>query len=150
MTIPMNEKLAIQIRLGTKDDLPFILDSWIKMTKHTYPNQYALDFHQHFQERLQPLVQSSLTLVAHLEGEPNEVVSYLVYGSFRKRLVIHYAYTKLDARNQGIVRQLIQFANPENMPIVFTHAAKNENMMNALAKKHIFDPSVLQLMMGNP
>lgn len=89
---------------------------------------------------------TSLTLIAHLQDEPDEIISYLVYSSFRGNQVIHFAYTKVDARNQGILKQLLIFSNPEHMPVILTSPTKNENIMAALTKHYIFDPTVLQLM----
>jgi hypothetical protein len=145
--IKNNELVPFEIRLATTDDIHFITNSWLLSTKHQYPNQYALDFAKHYTEYLSKLTSRSISLVAHLQEEPSEILSYLVYTSFRKNMVVHFAYSKVDARNQGIVRNLLQFANPEKLPIVFTHPAKNENLMQHFARKWIFDPSVIQLLM---
>lgn len=138
--------LTVDIRLGTKQDIPFIADSWVKSIKHIYPNQYALDFTSHYHDHVAKLMNTSLTLIAHLQDEPDEIISYLVYSSFRGNQVIHFAYTKVDARNQGILKQLLIFSNPEHMPVILTSPTKNENIMAALTKHYIFDPTVLQLM----
>lgn len=145
---PINpaDKLDIQLRLGTKDDLPFIVSSWTQMTKHTYPNMFALDYNKHFGERIARLVNKSSVVVAHLDGEPNEIVGYIVYTTFIKSCVVHYTYVKLDARGQGISNTLLAFANPIVLPVVFTHPPKNENLMNKLCTKYIYDPYVLELM----
>jgi hypothetical protein len=136
-----------KIRLATTDDLHFIQDSWLKAASHTYPNQHALDFATHQKQRMQTLIDASVIIVAHLPEDSNELLSYLVYSSFRGNLVIHYSYTKTDARNKGILRSLIGFAaGPNTVPIVFTQAAKNENIMKHYANKFIFDPSVLNVM----
>ena len=132
------------IRIGTKDDLSFILDSWIKTAKYIYPNQYVLDFNKKYNEYLNVLIEKSTIIVSCIDNDPKDIVSYLVYSSFVGRfLVIHFAYTKVAARKEGIISSLINFANPNNDPVVFTHAAKNENIMKVLCLKYIFDPSVL-------
>lgn len=138
--------LACQIRLGMVDDLPFILDSWTQQMKHIYPNQYQKDFSVQYQRYLRALIAKSTILVAYLEGEEDQIISYLVYTSFENRMVIHYAYTKVDARGDGKVHDLILFGNPLSLPIVFTHAAKNENIMIAFVKKHTYDPTLIELM----
>ena len=143
------DKLNIAIRLAEKTDLPFILDSWTQCMKHMYPNQYALDFSKNYQnDHLKPLIEKSGSVIAHLEDEANEIISFLVFGSFKDNLIVHYAYTKVDARKQGIINQLIEFASvgATKQSIIFTHAAKNENTMMALMKKYIYDPSILRIM----
>lgn len=137
--------LQVQIRLADKRDLHFIKDSWLKSTSHQYPNQYALDFSKHFQSHMNSLLFNSVQLVAYLEGESDRIISYLVYSSFKSSQVVHFAYTKADARKQGIVNQLLHFSNPTRQPVIFTHAPKNENVMVYLASKYIFDPSILKL-----
>jgi hypothetical protein len=134
------------IRLATVDDLAFIKDSWLKAEKHTFPNSYALDFSEHFHSHMASIIDQSVILVAHLWDDANEILSYLIYSSFRNSQVIHFAYTKSDARRQGILNKLIKFSNVTNAPIVFTHAAKNENIMKALCKHYIYDPNILKLM----
>ena len=141
----MIDNLPIQIRLSTNDDNNFIIDSWTNTMKHMYPNQYALDFHTHYQNYVKSLIINSLSVVAHLENEPNEIISYLVYTFFRSSQVVHFAYTKLDARNQKILNRLIDFSNPEKHPVVFTHPAKNENIMHYLCSKYIYDPSIMSI-----
>lgn len=136
-----------EIRLGTIDDTHFIINSWILTMKHIYPHQYELDFTKRYTQYLNKLVSNSACLVANPIGDNNEILSYLVYSSFKQNLVAHFAYTKVDARNQGLLRSLIRFATANtNFPIVFTHPTKNENMMIAFTKKWIFDPSILYLM----
>jgi hypothetical protein len=63
-------------------------------------------------------------------------------------LIIHYAYTKVDARRQGIVKELMEFPKIDGREhtVIFTHPAKNENMMMTLMKKYIYDPSILRIM----
>lgn len=138
----MESKLDYDIRLGTTDDLPFILSSWTGMIGKLYPNQYALDFKDKYKSYLHSLLPTCLTIVAHLSGEPNEILGYLVYSSFRQQLVVHYTYVKLDARRQGIANAMLQFANPINTSIIFTHPANNEKVMQHFSKSYIFDPSI--------
>ena len=138
--------MLTEIRLGRLDDLPFVKDSWLKAEKHTFPNQYALDFSKHFQEHMQSIIDQSVILVANLPDDANEILSYIIYSSFRLNEVVHFAYTKTDARRQGLLNHLLEFSNPSHLPIVFTHAAKNENVMKSLCKRYIFDPSMLKVM----
>jgi hypothetical protein len=142
-TFPTPTNLPIDIRLGTTNDLSFILSSWTIATHHIYPNQYSFHFNENFNNYLRHLINQSVILIAHLPDQPQEILSYLVYTSFRNNLVIHFAYTKLHARRQKIVSRLIQFSNPQDFPIVFTHAPKSESMMISLCEKHVFYPNIL-------
>lgn len=139
------DKLPFAIRLGTVKDTPFIVDSWVKMVSNQYPNQYALDFRPRYQDHVTKILAKSVTLVAHLEGEPDEILSYLVYSSFRKCQVIQFAYTKFDARKQGLLNALLAFSNESRLPVVFTVAAKNGDAMHHFAKRFVFDPTAVAL-----
>lgn len=136
------------IRLGTTDDLHFVISNMAATLSTTYPNQYALNYFTICQQHIRQLCQSSLVLIQHESSDPNDIVSYLIYTSFHNQLVVHYAYTKWDARRQGKLKELIEFANPNGSNIIFTHPAKNENAMKYFASKHIFDPN-LPLLLHN-
>jgi len=131
------------IRLGTKDDYPFILNSWTNQQVHIYPNNYSFQYKAKLQTSLLHLLNKSIVLVLHEESSEVEIVGYLVYGSFLDRQVIHFGYVKHDARREGQLTKLMQFSNPDKKTIVFTYPAKNENLMKVLCDRYIFDPSVL-------
>lgn len=141
--------LDIDIRIGTTDDMPFVADSWCKAMRHQYPNQYAFDFSSNYHDHIYQLLDRSILITAHLQGDTKEILGYLVYkawGSPERKQIIHFAYTKADARQQGIMNKLIEWSNPEHYPIIFTHSAKNETIMRHLAKKYIYDPSILNIL----
>jgi hypothetical protein len=144
------------IRLGVKDDLPFVLSSWLHTVKSQYPNYYQLDFDTLFTQHMHSLLDKSILLVACLDSSPNDIISYLVYTSFprfrgsdasHQQLVCHMAYTRHEERRMGQVNKLIAFAlNGEQHPIVMTTACKNLNCMEALCKKYIYAPQTIGLL----
>lgn len=138
--------LDTTIRIGTTDDIPFVLDAWVKSLRHIYPNQYALDFYPKAIDKCRILLDKSVSLVSHLSDDPNELISFIVYSSFRGSEVVHFAYTKLDARRQGKVKELLQFSNPQFTTTIFTHPAKNESVMKHFSSKYIYDPSILEIL----
>lgn len=133
------------IRLATQDDLTFIISSWTKAMYDLYPHKYALDFTSHYHRYLNNLLNKSLVAVSCWDESPQDIVGYLVYTSFRNELIVHYAYTKLDDRKKGILKDLLAFANPMGAPIIFTHPAKNEKVMQYFVSKYIYDPALLSL-----
>jgi hypothetical protein len=132
------------IRLGTINDLPFIKDSWRKAIKYIYPHQYELDFDKNYQLHMQKLIDNSIILVNHVKDDSNDILSYLIYTSFRGKMVIHFAYSVVDARNNGLVKELMTFASPEKIPVIFTHPAKNEQIMHKLSQSYIYDPTIIE------
>lgn len=145
--ISPNQTLPITIRIGMISDNEFILDSWIKIARHTYPYKYEFDFSKTFVPHVWKILDNSSILVAHLESDSDEIISYLIYTRFKNNLVVHFSYTKVDARNQNIMTRLIDFANLEHhSPVIFTHPPKNENIMIKLCKKYIYDPSIMEML----
>lgn len=137
------------IRFAYTTDIPFIINSWANTIHDIYPNYYVFDFQSKYRTYLKSLIEKSTTIVAVDTLDDNEIISFLVYTSFNNKLVIHFAYTKVDARNTGKLTSLISFANIINTSIIFTHPAKNENRMKHFTSKYIYDPSLLLLLLDN-
>jgi len=133
------------IRLATIDDHRFILDSWVKSMAQIYPNNYDKEFKGKYRLHCQQLLDKSLAMIQALTTDSEEIISYVVFQSFHHKLVINYAYTKADARRQGKVRELLQYLNPENHLVIFTHPCRNENIMEAFVSRFHYDPSILEL-----
>lgn len=134
------------IRLGILKDTAFIKDAWQKSMHHIYPHQYETGFSQRYQAHMQTLIENSITLVAHLPDDEDEILSFLIYTFFNERLVCHFAYTKVGARKEGLLTALIKMAAPNAQSLIFTHPPKNENIMEHFIIKFIYDPSVLQVL----
>jgi hypothetical protein len=131
------------IRLGTLNDVPFIKDAWLKTMRHIYPHQFEVDFAQNYQSHMQTLIDNSITLVAHLKEDEDDILSFLVYTFFRGHLICHFAYTKADIRNQGLLNELLKWAGPVNQSLIMTHPTKNENLMAHFMEKYLFDPTII-------
>src|ERR1700690_3452123 len=117
------EKLEVprwELRLAGPADSEFVLDSWLKTAHRTYPNQYATDFFSDARARVQRILDASVNAVAHVAGMPDELLGHIVYGAWRKMLVLHYAFVKPDARRHGVFRSMLDFANYQQQPIVLT------------------------------
>jgi hypothetical protein len=135
------------IRLASAEDMPFLYESWLRSWHNTYPNRYDADFFVEARAKAGRILQSSVVGVAHVEGEPNELLGYVVFGKWRKSCVVHYAFVKADARKHGVFRSLVAFANFEKFPVLLTAPAQNEDVMKGLMKHAIYDQQVLPLML---
>ncbi len=131
-----------EVRVGLIEDFRFVADSWAKSLRPIGYNYLAFDWFPRKLRDIQAHLERSTVLVAHLDGEPSEIVSYLVYTRVRDIFVAHFAYTKDNARRQGIVRELLAVANAEQLPVAFTQPAKNEETMRHFAGKFVFDPDL--------
>ena len=138
-------KLDTIVRLATIDDDAFIISKWVKSIQNIYPNHYDKEFNTKYRKHVKQLFEKSLAVVSCLEDDHDCIISYMVFTSFNKDLIIHFAYTKPDARRQGKVNDLISYSNPENKLTIFTHPAHNQNVMKYLMSKYVYDPSILKL-----
>jgi hypothetical protein len=132
--------VPVSVRVGIDDDLRFIVASWASTMRSVYPNQYAFDFWPRVTRDIREHLERASALVAYLEDEPDEIISYLVSLRRGNSLVVHFAYTKDAARRQGHVSRLLALANPDGLQLAFTHPARNENAMRAFVAKAVFDP----------
>lgn len=136
------------IRLAEPRDEAFVYDSWLKTSARTYPNMHAADFATFERARVQRLLQSSISAVAQVEGLPDELLGHMVYAMWRGMIVVHFAFTKPDARRNGVFASLLSFADFDGSKrrVVLTSPAQEEKTMAALARKWVFEPHVVALM----
>ncbi len=139
-------QLDLSIRIATIDDLSFIIKSWVRTQSQIYPNNFAFDFYNKYNNYVKSLLDKSVTLVSCLSDSQEDIVGYLVYTSFDGKCVIHFSYVRPEERKVGICNSLIQFANIDNTPIIFTSPAKRQDIMKHLNTKYIFDPSLVTLL----
>ena len=141
-SIQLDPTVDVDLRVGMKDDVPFIVKAWLSTQRHIYPNSYALDWAEKKAAEILERIDRSTVLVANLAEHPTTILSYLVCQAWRGECIVLFAYTDEGARRQGIVRRLLEMANPEKRGVVFLHAPRNENVMRHIIKKWIFEPSL--------
>jgi hypothetical protein len=136
------------VRLATTADDAFIRDSWVHAAHRTYPHRYAVteEFFLHQRARIQRILQDSVSAVAHVADDEDDLLGHMVYARWRNVLCVHFAFVKPDARRHGIFKAMLDFANWEKLPIVLTAPAVDEDTMKALTKRYLFDPELLSLM----
>ena len=91
------------------------------------------------------IIEKSFIQVAHLKDDMNEIISYIIYQGWQQKQIVHFAYTKSDARHKDIMNKLIKETNPNRFPIIFTCPAKNEHIMKHFANKYTYDPTILSI-----
>jgi hypothetical protein len=137
---------AWSVRLAAPEDSGFIYNSWITSAQRTYPNMYAQDFCNAERARVQRIMNESVSCVAHLEEELNELLGFVVYGRWRSMFVLHRAHVKPEARRHGVLTSMLEFANWQKLPVVLTSPAQDERVMQALTRRFLYDQAVLPLM----
>src|SRR5271165_681887 len=108
------------IRLGNKEDLPFIFSTWLKSFRYSssfakeIDNETYYKFHQQVIERI--LSRSPSIYIACDQLHPDTVFGYIVY----EGPVLHFAYVKKSFRKLGIARALLPYT-----PDFISHLTKD-------------------------
>lgn len=128
----------VVVRKSTPDDKDFIMDSWIRGQYHGSPywSQMPKDlFYKHYAKRIEQILATPLTAtyVAVLSDDPSIIIGFMV----STRSTLHWAYTKLDYRGQGVQRLLAQGQG-------FTHTSSSTLPGASISKKKklMFNPFV--------
>lgn len=94
------------VRKAEPQDKDFVMDSWVRGQYHGSPywSQMPKDlFYKYYSGHIRNLLSSAKVEVAVLSDDPTIILGFLVTSG----TAIHWAYTKLDYRGQGIQKMLI-------------------------------------------
>ena len=117
-----SKKLPIRIRQADEGDASFIYSSWLKSYAAQNKDQPKLTIYEMHREVVSRLLESSITLVACMEEDPDQVLSWICAQRIPKFLVVHYCYTKAPFRKFGLARTLLNaFEYRPGEPIVISH-----------------------------
>lgn len=115
----------IHLRAPTKDDLSFILDSWLKSNRNSdmctfIPNDIYWKHHDTLVKNL--MKRSLITMICDKE-DPTHLFGYAVYENLEDVFVLHYLYVIKDFRNLGMARVTLQelYKDLYNSEILLTH-----------------------------
>ena len=130
------------IRVALNSDVAFIKNSWIRCVKNQYPHMYEFEFDERFGRYVCDVIDKANIHIYTFEEDIEQILAYLVFSVWNNNQIVHFAYTKEAARKKGYMNELLKHSNPDGKPVVFTTATRNENIMQALTKKYIYDPSM--------
>lgn len=126
------------VRKSNPDDKDFIMDSWLRGQYHGSPywSQMPKDlYYTYYAKRIERILSMSLTAtyVAVLTEDPYTIIGFMV----STRSTLHWAYTKIDYRGQGIQRLLAQGQG-------FTHTSSTTLPGASISKKKklMFNPFI--------
>lgn len=118
--------MALKIRSVSKDDYPFIFNSWLKSLSKSFTKNNLTDKNVYYQGQhrlIERLLQTSNCHVAVDGDDESIIVGYLIESVEQSVNVVHYIYVKKDFRNMGIAESLLRHANiGRGNNIMFTHA----------------------------
>jgi len=111
------------IRDGLPSDVNFVVNSWVSAhASFTRADGSVVRYVGHPRVVLD-LVQRCSVAVACDPEDADQIYGWIAYerdelGS----LIVHYTFTKFAFRSSGIAHQLWRHVNPDNRPVVCTHA----------------------------
>ena len=116
------KRLPVRIRQADEGDASFIYSSWLKSYAAQNKDQPKITLYEMHREVATRLLESSITLVACMEDDPDQVLSWLCAQRIPKFLIVHYCYTKAPFRRFGLARSLLgAFDYRPGEPIVISH-----------------------------
>lgn len=116
------------IRPAVIEDYSYILSSWSrefhKVTPYNFrPNEIYFPYQK---EIINKAIESSQTLVACLDGSPDDIVGYICAKSYgQDNIVLHWCQVKAIYRRLGVAKALLQCFEYQNKNIVCTHYFKS-------------------------
>jgi len=120
--IQHSKKLPVRVRSATEGDASFVYSSWLKSYAAQNKDQPKITFYEMHREVATRLLESSITLVACMEDDPDQVLAWLCAQRIPKFLIAHYCYTKGPFRKLGLAKTLLTaFDYCPGEPIVISH-----------------------------
>jgi len=117
-----SKRLPIRVRQADEGDASLIYSSWLKSYAAQNKDQPKLTIYEMHREIVSRLLESSITLVACMENDPDQVLAWLCAQRIPKFLIVHYCYTKAPFRKFGLARTLLNaFDYQKGEPIVISH-----------------------------
>lgn len=135
---------SVQVRDANKDDLPFILDTWMK-TYRTSDYARRVEGGLYFegqQRRVYRLLGRCDARVIVDPEEPTSILGYIVHELRDDELVVHWAYVRPAFRKFGLLRLLIATA-PRHVALTYSHQTDKARQVGR-ALKAAFNPYAIE------
>ena len=97
-------------REAKAEDLPFILDAWIRSFRNSPFGRTLTDeaYRQIQSEAVTQILQVASVLVVCLADDPDCIIGFVCHGKTKEGFtLIHYIYVKHSYRNAGLAQQLV-------------------------------------------
>jgi len=117
-----SKRLPIRVRQADEGDASFIYSSWLKSYAAQNKDQPKITVYEMHREVVSRLLEESITLVACMEDDPDQVLAWVCAQRIPKFLIMHYCYTKAPFRRFGLAGTLLNaFDYKPGEPIVISH-----------------------------
>jgi GNAT superfamily N-acetyltransferase len=113
----------VVVRPSTIDDVPFVLNSWLRSHRSGPWARYVGDatYYENHGPLAHALLELCPPLIACDEQHPELIRGWICGERYLGSLTVHYVYVRADWRHWGIARQLVEaLGHKEGEPIVAT------------------------------
>lgn len=120
--------MKFTIRQATKEDMPFVFNSWLNHARSTFPNQIMPGRFYFKGEtfRLNQLTDKSETFIACLDEEPSQILGWVCL-TRSPSPIVHYAFVKSSFRRLKIFDSMLQVLVPD--------LAKTDTIITRISKE---------------
>lgn len=101
------DKLPVLLRAARPEDAPFIFSSWLASFESQNKDQPKKTIQRFHRRVITRLLENSITMVAALDTDPNEIIGWACGERASKFLIMHYVYTKEIFRRLGVQNTLM-------------------------------------------
>ena len=139
-----NEPLPIHVRSMTEADVPLVMNSWLKSFRDCAATWgVGNDEYYATQKKvITKLLEVSSVAIACDPSDHEQVFGWVCWTPRNKDVVIHYVYVKHLFQRMGVARELMEVANPHDLPIYATHVGPASNDLKATVP-HRYKPFIL-------
>lgn len=127
------------VRPGTKDDLPFVIDSWMSSFRSSSfaGDVDAKTYYKHQRQRVISALtaEGSKLLILHAEGSPETIIGWVCHNG----PVLHYLYVKGSFRKMGLAEVLVNSAGL-TQAAEYTHVTRDGARFAKAFKEWHYNP----------
>tara|TARA_R110002020_G_scaffold32159_2_gene99234 strand:+ start:963 stop:1523 length:561 start_codon:yes stop_codon:yes gene_type:complete len=117
-----SDRLPVVVRPAEPQDASFLYSSWLESYAGQHRDQPKLTVYKMHRPIVERLLESAVTLVAVMENDSDQILSWMCAERIPKFLVAHYCYTKEAFRRFGLVKALLDaFDYRKGEPIAVSH-----------------------------
>jgi ribosomal protein S18 acetylase RimI-like enzyme len=135
---------AIQIRVATETDKPFIFSNWLRHYKNRsyfakrIRNSIFYKWHHLVIEKILDRP-NTLSLIAHPPEEPEVILGFMISEAWPDGSVIHFVYIKPQFKKMGIAKKLFEASKLQETQF-FTHWTFDVDELTQKLPNLTYDP----------
>ena len=141
---PYDVAIEIAFRAAIKDDIPYILNSWLNGYRPTTSKSMPKsDYFAITEPLFKSILLRSGAIIACDPADPEFIFGFVVAERLQDELIIHWINTKHIYRKAGIAKAMFRYINPANLKVIASFHVPRLLKMSKERYPYIFLPEIL-------